>query len=114
MREAAQLLAVAARFDAGAAAVEGGAAPDVSDAFNRAALAAIRWLTPVNYSPAPPHEHGPASPTAVIPLLDAAAALGAMDPAAEEYGFHVADVTRRANAVRQALVQARRALEGRI
>ncbi|MDP2872208.1 MAG: M28 family peptidase [Bacillota bacterium] len=114
VREAAQLLAVAERFDAGAAAVEGGAAPDVSDAFNRAALAAIRWLTPVNYSPAPPHEHGPASPTAVIPLLDAAAALGAMDPAAEEYGFHVADVMRRANAVRQALVQARRALEGRI
>jgi N-acetylated-alpha-linked acidic dipeptidase len=114
VREAAELVTVAERFDAEAAAVQGGAAPDVSGACNRAALAAVRWLTPVNYSPAPPHEHGPASPTSVIPLLDSVTALAAMDPAAEEYGFYIADVMRRANAVRQALVQARRALEATI
>ncbi len=109
--EAARLEAAAEGFDAGAVSAEGGSHASLLGGINRAALAAIRWLTPVNYSPSPPYMHGPASPTSVIPLLDGVAALGSLDPAAEEYGFHVADVMRRSGIVKQALVQARSALE---
>jgi len=100
---AAQLLtSAAARFDE--------RADEAGDGFDGAALAAIRWLTPVSFSAAPAHEHGPATPTSVLPLLAPLERLARMEQADEGFGFAVADAIRRRNAVLQALHQAERVL----
>ena len=79
---------------------------------NRAALAAIRHLTPVSFSAAPAHQHGPATPTSMLPLLEPALRLGRLAAGGDEQRFWCADLLRRQNAIEHALTQATRALAG--
>ncbi len=85
-------------------------AAEVAAVFNEAALGAIRALTPVSFSASPPHEHGPAVPTSVLPMLDPVAALAGMDAAGDEARFLRTELRRRQNAVLAAMNDARRAL----
>ncbi len=87
-------------------------AAELIDVLNAAALDAIRALTPASYSPVAPHEHGPAVPTPVLPMLEPVLALAKLDAASDEAGFLRTEVRRRQNAVLRALNDAQRALAG--
>ncbi len=103
---AAQLLDAAAGFDASWPA----GPPAHVASYNRQALAAIRWLTPVSFSAVAPHLHGPATPTSILPLLDPAMTIGQFPADSDEQRFWLAELKRRQNAVQLALVEAARRL----
>jgi len=106
------LVADARSFDVEVDAASATAGDDVAhtDSLNARALAAVRALTPVNYSAVPAHEHGPATPTGILPALDPVVTLAGMDQATDQARFLRTELVRSSNAVLAALITARRAL----
>jgi hypothetical protein len=74
-------------------------------------LEATRILTPVRYSPVAPTEHGPATPTKPIPMLQPITRLAKLAPDSDEYGFLRNSLVRKQNAVVRALLDATRVLK---
>lgn len=114
---AADLAQVAGRFDAVASRLAADASKGTSPAscavetVNRAMLEAVKTLTPVLYSPEAPYEHGPATPTRPIPMLEPVTRLAKLDPKSDESGFLRNWLTRRQNWVVRSLLAATRTLE---
>jgi hypothetical protein len=87
------------------------AAPGQEERFNRAALAAIRAITPVNYTKTGPFDHDPAVPTPPLPGLHQATALAGLNPESDQYRFLLTRLVRESNRVAFALREAAARLE---
>ena len=106
-----RLAGAANEFDAAVSGIVPGSCGCAFDAANCAMLEAIRILTPVRYSAVPPYEHGPATPTKPVPMLQPLSKLGKMKPGSDEFGFLRNSMVRRQNAVVRAFIEATRVLE---
>lgn len=109
-----RLVDVAADFEQAVSEIGPGACGCVIQAANQAMLEAIRVLTPVRYSPVAPTEHGPATPTKPIPMLQPVTRLAKLSPLSDEFGFLRNSLVRKQNAVVRSLIDATRALEAGI
>ncbi|HHX28656.1 MAG: M28 family peptidase [Bacillota bacterium] len=114
VRAAKRLVEVSNDFDAAVSEIGPGACKCAIEAANKAMLEATRVLTPVRYSPVPPTEHGPATPTKPVPVLQPLTRLARLSPESDEFGFLKNSLVRKQNAVVRAFIDATRALEAGI
>jgi len=105
-----RLAGVAKEFDAAVAGIAPNACTCALDDANSAMLEAIRILTPIRYSAVPPYEHGPATPTKPVPMLQPLVKLAKMKPGSDEFGFLRNSMVRKQNAVVRAFIEATRVL----
>jgi len=98
----------AERFEA---RIAGATDEAVTRAANKLMLRVTRLLNPILYQDLPGHLHDPALGSRSLPSLKAALALGGMDPASDACRFAVAGLTRRVNAVKVQLAEARDEIE---
>ncbi len=114
-READRFDAAAKRFDEAAAGAAAGAAAtadyDAAERLNRAALAAIKVITPVNYTRTGQFDHDAAIPTPALPGLYQATGLAKLAPGTDQYGFLLTRVLRESNRAAFAFREAARYLE---
>ncbi|MGE5580178.1 MAG: M28 family peptidase [Bacillota bacterium] len=106
-----RLVEVAKEFDELVSGIAHGSCRCAADAANRAMLEATRVLTPIRYSAVPPYEHGPATPTKPVPMLQPLVKLAKMKAGTDQFGFLRNQMVRRQNAVTRAFIDATRALE---
>ncbi len=114
VKAAKRLVDVAEDFDRAVSEIGPGACGCAIQAANEAMLEATRVLTPVRYSPVAPTEHGPATPTKPIPMLQPVTRLAKLCPLSDEFGFLRNSLVRKQNAVVRSLIEATRALEAGI
>ncbi len=111
VKAARDLSEVAKDFDDAVRKIGPGSCGCAVQAANKAMLEATRILTPVRYSPVAPTEHGPATPTKPIPMLQPITRLAKLAPDSDEYGFLRNSLVRKQNAVVRALLDATRVLK---